>query len=291
MINPISIFHLFVSFTLFTFNIYNPYFGLFLGLISPLFLIFYFDISKSNFKIELIVALLIYGYLFKIIALYYILFVLLPVIFIVKGKEKAEFTAGLPSLIVTIIIILFLPNIRDMFISTMISNINSYLEILKSSAPVEKLFYIEKISKNVNQIAKIFVYLMPSLSYGYIVFITYINKRFYLRLKKQTVKPFTVPFKFIPILVIGGFLILSKSFYTKMISYNTLIIFFVLFFLQGIEVLEYWLKKMKIPLILKYLVYFFVILEPPLTVIVSIFGLFDVWIDFRKLNKVGGENG
>jgi len=290
MINTVSIFHLLLSFTLFTFNIYNPYFGLFLGLISPLFLLFYFDLS-SKLKIELIVALIIYGLMFKTFLVYYLLAVLIPVIFIIYLKDKSEFTAGLPSLLISSLVLLFFQDIREAFISNMSQNLLSYLEMIKSSATVDKLLYLDKIKNNIDKIATTFIYIMPGLSFAYITFITYLNKRFYQKIKKEPVKPLIVPFKIIPVFVIGGFLILANSYTAKIISYNTFIIFFMFFFLQGIEIIEYWLKKLKFPILLKYIVYFFVILEPPITLIVSFIGLFDIWIDFRKINKKGGENG
>jgi len=229
--------------------------------------------------------------MFKTFLVYYLLAVLIPVIFIIYLKDKSEFTAGLPSLLISSLVLLFFQDIREAFISNMSQNLLSYLEMIKSSATVDKLLYLDKIKNNIDKIATTFIYIMPGLSFAYITFITYLNKRFYQKIKKEPVKPLIVPFKIIPVFVIGGFLILANSYTAKIISYNTFIIFFMFFFLQGIEIIEYWLKKLKFPILLKYIVYFFVILEPPITLIVSFIGLFDIWIDFRKINKKGGENG
>ncbi|KAA0257693.1 DUF2232 domain-containing protein [Deferribacter autotrophicus] len=289
MVNPIPIIQLLASIILFTFNAYNPYFGFFFGLISPLFLLFYLN-SLKRFPFELLIAVIIHAAIFKIVTVYYIFMVVIPSFIILTRKEKAELLSGLPALLASIIVLILLPEIKTALIKNLEFNLSNYLELLRNSATTEKLFYIEKIEKNKTYIAALFIYLMPSLSYSYIAFTTYINKRFFYKFQKIPVQPFQVPFQLIPVLVVGGFLILANYIITKIISYNTLIIFFTLFFVQGIEILEFWLKKIKVPIIFKYVIYFFILVEPPLTIILSIFGLFDTWIDFRKLNK-GGQNG
>ncbi|MGA1846392.1 DUF2232 domain-containing protein [Deferribacter abyssi] len=289
MVTPIPILQLLISFILFTFNVYNPYFGLFLGLISPIFLLFYLN-TLNRFPYELLIGIIIHASIFKIVTVYYIFMVVIPSYAILAKKDKAELLSGIPALLASITILLLLPDIKTLLIKNLEFNLSNYLELLRNSSSTEKLFYIEKIEKNKTYIATLFVYLMPSLSYSYISFITYINKRFFDKSQKISNTPFQVPLQIIPIFIVGGFLILANFISAKIISYNTLIIFFTLFFIQGIEILEFWLKKINVPPIFKYIILFFILLEPPLTIILSIFGLFDIWIDFRKLNK-GGKNG
>jgi len=69
----------------------------------------------------------------------------------------------------------------------------------------------------------------------------------------------------------------------KIIGLNGLIIFMTIYFFQGIAIVSYYLEKKKIPVPLRVLFYGLIGLQQILTLIVVGLGIFDVWINFRKI--------
>lgn len=79
--------------------------------------------------------------------------------------------------------------------------------------------------------------------------------------------------------------------YYKLFNYDTIILnitilILFLFFLQGLAVIVYLLSKTKINSILRATIIAFLILSSPLMMIISLFGLIDTIVDFRKLKEV-----
>jgi len=65
---------------------------------------------------------------------------------------------------------------------------------------------------------------------------------------------------------------------------NILIVCCFVYFLQGLAVFEYYFKTRQVPRMLRFLFYFFLMLQQYLILLVVSAGLFDLWLDFRKLN-------
>jgi uncharacterized protein YybS (DUF2232 family) len=58
---------------------------------------------------------------------------------------------------------------------------------------------------------------------------------------------------------------------------------FLIYFFQGISIVSFYIKKTKIPVILRYLLYWLIFFQFPVNLLVAGAGLFDMWVDFRKL--------
>ena len=71
---------------------------------------------------------------------------------------------------------------------------------------------------------------------------------------------------------------------TKFFGQNILVIFLAVYFINGLSLLNYFLKKYKIQKMTSYLIYVLTIVQP---ILLLGFGLLDVWIDFRKKPKEG----
>ncbi|CAO0821758.1 DUF2232 domain-containing protein [Desulfarculales bacterium] len=66
---------------------------------------------------------------------------------------------------------------------------------------------------------------------------------------------------------------------------NALLPLAVIYFLQGIAVMAYWLEKKKAPRMLRAGLYALVAVEVFLALLVALAGLFDLWFNFRRLNS------
>jgi len=71
----------------------------------------------------------------------------------------------------------------------------------------------------------------------------------------------------------------------NLIGTNALVFFLVLYFIQGIIVVSYYLNKKNFPRILKFVFYMAIIIHYVTLFITIALGIFDMWLNFRKLGK------
>ena len=74
----------------------------------------------------------------------------------------------------------------------------------------------------------------------------------------------------------------------RMVGINGLIMLFTVYFFQGMAIVAYILEKKKIPRILRTFIYIMIALQQMLVMVVIGLGIFDLWIDVRKLNPSKG---
>ncbi len=77
-----------------------------------------------------------------------------------------------------------------------------------------------------------------------------------------------------------------KILYYETIFINTLILISFVFFMQGLSVAVFIMNKRKMHKITKVILIFLIIINVPISLIISFIGLLDVVLDFRKLKKV-----
>jgi len=68
-----------------------------------------------------------------------------------------------------------------------------------------------------------------------------------------------------------------------------LIVICAVYMFAGLAIVSYFLKKSPFPAGFRYLIYFLIFAQQIVTLLVTAVGLFDLWIDFRKLNKTVGD--
>lgn len=89
------------------------------------------------------------------------------------------------------------------------------------------------------------------------------------------------------VLIAGGLLLLLKGEWARTMGLNLLIVSGGVYLFQGIAILSFYFKKMETPLILRIFGYLLVLFQQIFTILVIGFGLFDLWFDFRRLEKGG----
>lgn len=139
---------------------------------------------------------------------------------------------------------------------------------------------------------KIFTYMMPCLAYVIVSVFIYIadkSKPIFDKDKNVVFRDFRLPDFFVWILIFSGFLILFPNAYIKYVSYNLLMVFGILYFLQGIQLVGIWFDRIKLSRLFRMFAYVFIAIEPPIMLIVSFFGLFSIW--FRPKWFVRGGSG
>ena len=75
----------------------------------------------------------------------------------------------------------------------------------------------------------------------------------------------------------------------KIVGLNGLLILMTIYFFQGIAIVSFYFEKKQFPRMLRFFAYSLIALQQVVLLIVIGFGIFDMWLDFRKL-KINKEN-
>jgi hypothetical protein len=86
-------------------------------------------------------------------------------------------------------------------------------------------------------------------------------------------------------LIGSGLLIVLPDSGMQMLGINGLIVTFTIYFFQGIAIVAFILEKKHIPRILQTFIYTMIALQQILVLVVVGIGIFDMWIDIRKLDR------
>jgi uncharacterized protein YybS (DUF2232 family) len=71
----------------------------------------------------------------------------------------------------------------------------------------------------------------------------------------------------------------------KAIAANLLLVFSACYFFQGLAIIAFYFNKNNVPRFVRGVVYLFIVFQQIFTMIVVGLGLFDLWVDFRRLRK------
>ncbi len=90
------------------------------------------------------------------------------------------------------------------------------------------------------------------------------------------------------IVIIGAALIIRymRILYYETIFINTMVLIFFIFFMHGLSVVVFLMNKKKMHKIVRIIIIFLIIVNVPLSLVISFIGFLDVGLDFRKLKKV-----
>jgi uncharacterized protein YybS (DUF2232 family) len=93
-----------------------------------------------------------------------------------------------------------------------------------------------------------------------------------------------MPDKVVWLVIAAGILMVVPEEVARIVGLNALIIVLFLYLLQGLSIVQFFFRTRSIPKTLRVLFYALIVLYQYLLVLISAIGLFDIWIDFRKLN-------
>ncbi len=70
------------------------------------------------------------------------------------------------------------------------------------------------------------------------------------------------------------------------VGLNVFLVVLVIYFVQGLSIVVYFLKARNVPVFFWVVLFILIFAQPILTGLVAGLGVFDIWVDFRKLKKV-----
>ena len=85
--------------------------------------------------------------------------------------------------------------------------------------------------------------------------------------------------------IVSGFALFLSSASIELLAINTLIVMAAIYFFHGLSITLFFLNKYHIPTWIRIGVYILIIAQQFLMAIVILAGLFDQWVDFRKIQK------
>lgn len=96
---------------------------------------------------------------------------------------------------------------------------------------------------------------------------------------------FTLPEHLVWVLILAGLAAWLGEDWWFWGAVNVLLVLGVAYFFQGLAVLVYWLEKKNAPRLLRLGVYALLAVEAFLAILLALAGLFDMWFNFRRLEK------
>ncbi|MPZ75321.1 MAG: DUF2232 domain-containing protein [Deltaproteobacteria bacterium] len=87
-------------------------------------------------------------------------------------------------------------------------------------------------------------------------------------------------------LIVSGFALFIPGFdLVKTFAGNIVLVICACYFFQGLAIVAYFFNKNSVPRFVRGIVYLFIVFQQLFTLLVVGLGLFDLWVDFRRLKK------
>jgi uncharacterized protein YybS (DUF2232 family) len=145
------------------------------------------------------------------------------------------------------------------------------------------------------QIAETILELLPAIAFigvGLVVLfnVVFLSRRFPEKraqwLSLASPREWKAPEFLIWGLIVSGFVMFIPGVELfRTLAANLLLVFGACYFFQGLAIIAFYLNKNKIPRFVRGVVYLFIVFQQIFTLLVVGLGLFDLWVDFRRLRK------
>jgi uncharacterized protein YybS (DUF2232 family) len=86
-------------------------------------------------------------------------------------------------------------------------------------------------------------------------------------------------------LIASGFSLMLASGDLMFVGLNAMIVILVIYFFHGLSIVLFFFNKYRVPSWIRVGVYFLIIIQQLFMVFLAIAGVFDQWVDFRKIHK------
>jgi uncharacterized protein YybS (DUF2232 family) len=96
-----------------------------------------------------------------------------------------------------------------------------------------------------------------------------------------------VPDSLVWVFIGSAVLLLSGLPIAKEIGFNGLLVMMTVYFLQGLAIATFWIRRLRLSPFVGFLGVVLLFLQPLLLLLVSLVGLFDIWVVFRRHSLSG----
>jgi len=98
-----------------------------------------------------------------------------------------------------------------------------------------------------------------------------------------------IPDQMVWYVIASAVLILIPVDRVQIAGLNLLFIFLFIYLFQGLSIINFFFQHKNVPVIVRGVFYFLIFAQHFLLLLVICLGFFDIWIDFRKLNKIAKD--
>jgi uncharacterized protein YybS (DUF2232 family) len=171
------------------------------------------------------------------------------------------------------------------------ANLEMTLALYESMGVSEESIY--NLDKSLDQIRYVLIRILPAMIIVSSLFVTWSNLLIAKPLFKKkglffpdfgTLNLWKAPDSLIWFLIACGALLLVPAHPLKIIGLNGLLVILMIYFFQGIAVVSFFFEKKKFPRFLRLIFYSLIALQQIFLLFIIGIGLFDMWMNFRKLN-------
>ena len=150
---------------------------------------------------------------------------------------------------------------------------------------------IALIRENAPQITGFFTVIFPALALSGAVLTVWLNvlaARSLLRREAEEFPDFgdlslwKAPERLVWLLIAAGGMMLVPIDILDSVGLNILIVCCLIYLFQGLAIVGFFFKRKRAPLLLRWLFYILIAVQQYMVILVIAFGLFDIWVDFRK---------
>ena len=235
----------------------------------------------------------------------YIITIFLPVLvlYINRLKNKPLYipvilSAAVPALLVGALLVFF-PVVRNSAIAAVseiiqVGLIDTLVKMKETvQLPDDYADMLSYLSLNKELVARQTVYMFPAALSFVFILITYMSDRMKPLFKDNTIiiREYKLPDNLVWVLIIGGFLILAPQEGLKYASYNVLSIFGVLYFFQGLQVINKVFDKFQVSIFFRsFLILFIFLYFIVFASAVILIGIFSIWFKPKWLEKNDDNN-
>jgi uncharacterized protein YybS (DUF2232 family) len=165
------------------------------------------------------------------------------------------------------------------------------LALYKSMGVSEENIY--NLNKSLDQIRYVLIRILPAMVIASSLFVTWSNLLIARPIFKKkglsfpdfgTLNLWKAPDPLIWVLIGCGALLLVPASSFKIIGLNGLLVILMIYFFQGIAVVSFFFEKKRFPRFLRLIFYSLIALQQIFLLFIIGIGLFDMWMNFRKLN-------
>ncbi len=150
---------------------------------------------------------------------------------------------------------------------------------------------IALIRENTREITEFFIVVFPALALSGAVLTVWMNVlavRSLLRRQGDGLPAlgdlslWKAPEGLVWVLIAAGVTMLLPFDVIDSIGLNILIVCCLLYLLQGLAIVSFFFQRKRVPPLLRWLFYLLIAVQQYMVILVIAFGLFDLWVDFRK---------
>jgi len=296
-----------ITILIFAVSIYLPIIGLFCALFIPLPVLFYRSkLGRKNGSIvpavAITVVIMIAGRLsvevLFFVGLILLGFILSEYIEMNLSIEKTILYTSATVLLIGLAGLIFYSGMSNTGIKTLVSdyvtkNLELTLVLYEHMGVSQENIVL--ISNSLKSIQYWLVRIIPGLTFAAILFVAWTNLLLAraILLRKKIFCPDFGPLKLWrpPEQLVWGvvgcgimFLINVKA--LKVLGLNGLIILMTLYFFAGIAIVTFFFEKKRFPPMFRFFLYSLIVLQQLILLVVIGLGLFDTWLNFRKLEPI-----